>query len=156
MKSLRIALSIILIAIIVCGCTNPKGPKMYTFGGTWETDGNSITLLSAKTVDSYTTPDGEVCNAAEEKTFILIECKVELAEGWRISIDSHLRHRDYHNYYGLHCDPVPIAGSGEANFLLVVSVFEDTFNGNFEDYEMEIVIQKSENIQRTQKFLLTE
>ena len=153
MKSLRIALSIILIAIIVCGCTNPNGPKMYTFGGTWETDGNSVTFLSVRITDSYTAKDGTEYNPAEGKTFMLIECSASFAEGWYFSDDTYLNMTNgaTEPRYKLFCDPIPADGDC---YVLLFSMFKDTFTGKPEDYRVELVIEQTETVRRTQAFLL--
>lgn len=161
MKKTRILILLLVLCMILSACQGFRGgPTVYCIGGTWETDGNAITVKSAFFTDVYEGHDGTVYTPYSGEKLLVITLRAVFADGWSFSHDDislELRVNANATQHKLFSDPICV--NSDVNGQDYVFLFSGNFSAEKsepEDYELALEIMRSEGVKRNQYFWLTE
>lgn len=158
-KNLKLVVILLLVSLLLLGCYPGRkgGLEFYHYGYQWETDGNTVITVDASAANTYQASNGETYEAGDGKIYIMVECRAKFAKDWSFSDESYLHPRvvsDPINYIIMWDKIGDAIADGYDSYVLLFCIDEASYSGDVTDYTMELMIQKSDTVQRFQNFTL--
>lgn len=151
-KKHNILVLLVVLCMMICACSDPRGPQMYYLNTRWETDGNCVSVTDVFPADCYCTSEGVEYKPEEGSFLLIVQLKTELEDKWIISQKTTLEEVGYtDNERSTMLEYKPIFDNGTCLLLFILN--SDSYSANAEDYELLLYLECGAQI-RNQTFQL--